>query len=270
MKDFKQNTSNGINSPNGKYLQIQLKPNQIPIKNFGIFSTYNSNSNSFRQASLKSSKKVSPGKNTNYKLNNNEEMITEQKEIEDNALDFIRKKFMKKKNSNYLNYTNPINYPKKVYGSRHEIIRTHIQNSNSISLHSQNNTKLYKENTFDEKNKTLNYSINKNTIISPREIIKGNNIKNINFKNNIKYRFRSGFHEKKVSMKIFDKLMKKDNLNITSRHKKIAHTTINSRKNSHEKKMNKLIHKKKNNYNKITFCNKNNNYLMPIKEKKKY
>ena len=32
--------------------------------------------------------------------------------------------------------------------------------------------------------------------------------------------------------------------------------------------MNKLIHKKKNNVNKITFCNKNNNYLMPIKEKK--
>ena len=103
-------------------------------------------------------------------------MISEQKEIEENALDFIRKKFMKKKNSNYLNYTNPINYPKKVYGSRHEIIRTHIQNSNSISLHSQNNTKLNKENIIEEKNKTLNYSLNKNTIISPREIIKGNNI----------------------------------------------------------------------------------------------
>ena len=268
MKDFKQNTSNGMNSPNGKYLQIQLKPNQIPIKNFGIFTSYNSNSNSFRQASLKSSTKVSPGKNTNYKKNNNEEMISEQKEIEDNALDFIRKKFMKKKNSNYLNYTNPINYPKKVYGSRHEIIRTHIQNSNSISLHSQNNTKLNKENIIEEKNKTLNYSLNKNTIISPREIIKGNNIKKMNLKNNSKQRFRSGFHKKKVSMKIFDKLMKKDNLNITSRHKKIAHTTINSRKNSHEKKMNKLIHKKKNNGNKITFYNKNNNYLIPIKEKK--
>jgi hypothetical protein len=64
-----------------------------------------------------------------------------------------------------------------------------------------------------KKNKTLNYSVNKN-IISPRD--------NFKVKNNSKYRLRSGIHEKKVSMKIFDKLMKnkKDNLNITSQLKK--------------------------------------------------
>ncbi len=207
MKESKQNNSNVLNSPNNKYLQIQLKQNQLPIKNFGIFSSYNSNSNSFRQTSLKTSSKASPRKSANYKLNNKEEMIFEQKEIEDNALEYIKKKFMKKKNSNYLNYTNPINYPKKVYGSRHEIIRNHFQNSNSISLNYQNNNKFIRENIIEEKNKTLNYSVNKN-ITSPRDNYKGKNIKNIKVKNNSKYRLRSGIHEKKVSMKIFDKLMK--------------------------------------------------------------
>ena len=68
-------------------------------------------------------------------------------------------------------------------------------------------------------------------------------------------------------MKIFDKLMKnkKDNLNITQ-HKKISQTTLNSRKNSNEKRINKLVNKKKNNCNKINYYN--NNHLIPIKEKK--
>ena len=271
MKDSKEKNSNIMNSPNVKYLQLQLKQNQIPIKNFGIFSAYNSNSNSFRQTSLKTSSKVSPGKSANYKLNNKEELITEQKEIEDNALEYIKRKFMKKKNSNYLNYTNPINYPKKVYSNKYEIIKTHIQNSNSISLNNNknknsHNKKIIIENTIEDKNKTLNYSVNKN-IISPRENSKGkNNIKSFNLKNNSKHRLGSGV-EKKVSMKIFDKLMKnkKDNLNITQ-HKKISQTTLNSRKNSNEKRMNKLVNKKKNNCNKINYYN--NNHLIPIKEKK--
>ena len=97
MKDSKEKNSNIMNSPNSKYLQLQLKQNQIPIKNFGIFSVYNSNSNSFRQTSLKTSSKVSPRKSANYKLNNKEELITEQKEIEDNTLEYIKRKFMKKK-----------------------------------------------------------------------------------------------------------------------------------------------------------------------------
>ena len=259
MKDSKKNNYNGMNSPNGKYLYLQLKQNQVPIKNFGIFSSYNSNSNSFRQASLKKCSKVSPGNSVNYKLNINEEMISEQKEIEDNALEFIKKKFMKKKNSNFLNYTNPINYPKKVYASKYEIIRTHIQNSNSISLHSQNtNNKLLKENTIED-------SGNKN-IISPRELPKGKNNKNINFKNNSKNRLKSGVNEKKVSMKIFNKLMKKDNLNITI-NKQNPYTTLNSRKNSNEKRLNKLLnHQKKNFNNNIKVYN--HNHLFPIKEKK--
>ena len=40
-------------------------------------------------------------------------MMTEGKEIEENTLEFIKRKFIKKKNSNFLNYTN-IN---KVYGN---------------------------------------------------------------------------------------------------------------------------------------------------------
>ena len=273
MKDSKEKNSNIMNSPNSKYLQLQLKQNQIPIKNFGIFSVYNSNSNSFRQTSLKTSSKISPGKSANYKLNNKEELITEQKEIEENALEYIKKKFMKKKNSNYLNYTNPINYPKKVYSNKYEIIKTHIQNSNSISLNKNNNKnnhnkKIIIENIIEDKNKTLNYSVNKN-IISPRENSKEkNNIKSFNLKNNSKHKLGSGV-EKKVSMKIFDKLMKnkKDNLNITQ-HKKIYQTTLNSRKNSNEKRINKLVNKKKNNCNKINYYN--NNHLIPIKEKKIY
>ena len=273
MKDSKEKNSNIMHSPNGKYLQLQLKQNQIPIKNFGIFSVYNSNSNSFRQTSLKTSSKVSPRKSANYKLNNKEELITEQKEIEDNTLEYIKRKFMKKKNSNYLNYTNPINYHKKVNSNKYEIIKTNIQNSNSISLNNNNNKnshnkKVNRENTIEDKNKTLNHSVNKN-IISPRENSKGkNNIKNFNIKNNSKHRLGSGI-EKKISMKIFDKLMKnkKDNLNITQ-HKKISQTTLNSRKNSNEKRINKLVNKKKNNCNKINYYN--NNHLIPIKEKKIY
>ena len=54
MKELKQNyNSNVLKSPSNKYLQIQLKQNKIPIKNFGIFSSYNSNFNSFHQISLK-------------------------------------------------------------------------------------------------------------------------------------------------------------------------------------------------------------------------
>ena len=106
-----------------------------------------------------------------------------------------KKKIYKKKNSNYLNYTNPINYPKKVYGSRHEIIRNHFQNSNSISLNYQNNNKFITENIIEEKNKTLNYSVNKN-IISPRDNYKGKNIKIIKIKNNSKYRLRSDMKKK--------------------------------------------------------------------------
>ena len=56
------------------------------------------------------------------------------------------KKIYKKKNSYNLNYSNPINYPKKVY----EIIRTHIQNSITISLN-YNNNKFIKENIIEEK-----------------------------------------------------------------------------------------------------------------------
>ena len=88
-----------------------------------------------------------------------------------------------------------------------------------------------------KKNKTLNYSVNKN-IISPRD--------NFKVKNNSKYRLGIGIHEKKISIKIFDKLMKNknDNLNITSQLKKITHTTLNSRKNSNEKRVNKLLNNK--------------------------
>ena len=44
-------------------------------------------------------------------------MMTEGKEIEENTLEFIKRKFIKKKNSNFLNYTNPINHINKVYGN---------------------------------------------------------------------------------------------------------------------------------------------------------
>ena len=61
---------------------------------------------------------------------------------------YKKKIYKKKKNSNYLNYSNPINYPKKVY----EIIRTHIQNSISISVnYNNNNNKFTKENIIVEK-----------------------------------------------------------------------------------------------------------------------
>ena len=67
-------------------------------------------------------------------------------------------------------------------------------------------------------------------------------------------------------MKIFNKLMKKDNLNITI-NKQNPYTTLNSRKNSNEKRLNKLLnHQKKNFNNNIKVYN--HNHLFPIKEKK--
>ena len=230
MDDKKKNVSNT------KTITLKIKPKQIPIKNFGIFSAFSSNSNSFRQ-SLKTSSKVSPDKNNINSINkiynnNNEEMITEGKEIEEKTLEFIKRKFIKKKNSNFLNYTNPINHLNKIYGKKdNNAIKTHITNTNSISMNTslQNNTKIYSE----DKSKTLNHTLNK-IIISPRdEIIKGineinennennenniinqnncnNNVKSNN--NNNKPRLGSGIHEKKISMKIFNKLVSSLNKN---------------------------------------------------------
>ena len=63
-------------------------------------------------------------------------------------LGLYKKKIYKKKIAYNLNYSNPINYPKKVY----EIIRTHIQNSISISVnYNNNNNKFTKENIIVEK-----------------------------------------------------------------------------------------------------------------------
>jgi hypothetical protein len=109
--------------------------------------------------------------------------MTEGKEIEENTLEFIKRKFIKKKNSNFLNYTNPINHINKGYGNN--IIKTHAPNANSISINTslQNNTKI----SSDDKSKTLNHTLNK-IIISPREEIKeineNNNKININNDNN--------------------------------------------------------------------------------------
>ena len=297
MDDKKKNVSNT------KTITLKIKPKQIPIKNFGIFSAFSSNSNSFRQ-SLKTSSKVSPDKNNINSINkiynnNNEEMITEGKEIEEKTLEFIKRKFIKKKNSNFLNYTNPINHLNKIYGKKdNNAIKTHITNTNSISMNTslQNNTKIYSE----DKSKTLNHTLNK-IIISPRdEIIKGineinennennenniinhnncnNNVKSNN--NNNKPRLGSGIHEKKISMKIFNKLVSSLNKNkkdligsvnlIQQQKKRMAQTALNSRKNSNEKRVSKLINHKKG--NKINFYNNDNNiqneYKNPVKKEK--
>ena len=168
MNDLKGNNSNNKNYIN-KPTPLKIKPKQIPMKNFGFFSIFSSNSNSFRQGILKTStKKGSPDKNNYINsiniIHNNEDLITEGKELEDNTLELIKKKFIKKKNSNFLNFTNPIS--NKLYGSRHEnIIKTHAPNSNSTSI----NTSLLQNNTrIEDKSRTLNHSLNK-IAFSPRE-----------------------------------------------------------------------------------------------------
>ena len=285
MDDTNKYFPSNITNPT-KSIALKIKPKQIPIKNFGIFSAFSSNSNSFRQ-SLKTSSKASPDKNNNINSinqlsnNKNEEMMTEGKEIEENTLEFIKRKFIKKKNSNFLNYTNPINHINKVYGNN--TIKTHAPNANSISINTslQNNTKM----SSDDKNKTLNHTLNK-IIISPREEIKEINENNININNKYinsnKPRLGSGIHEKKISMKIFNKLVsslnknKKDiisNINLLQlqqQKKRMAQTALNSRKNSNEKRVTKLINHKKGN-NKINFYNSNNlqNELKNIIKKEK-
>ena len=108
MKDSKiaskiQKNPNNI----AAHFPMKIKPKQIPIKNFACFSFYTSNSNSFRQTKFKTAKQ-SPSKNIN-----SEAAITESKE-EDSALEYIKKKFMEKKKSNYLNFTNPTNKSNKI------------------------------------------------------------------------------------------------------------------------------------------------------------
>ena len=273
MNDLKGNNSNNKNYIN-KPTPLKIKPKQIPMKNFGFFSIFSSNSNSFRQGILKTStKKGSPDKNNYINsiniIHNNEDLITEGKELEDNTLELIKKKFIKKKNSNFLNFTNPIS--NKLYGSRHEnIIKTHAPNSNSTSI----NTSLLQNNTrIEDKSRTLNHSLNK-IAFSPREdalkkIINTNYYKLIN-----KPRLGSGMHEKKISMKIFNKVVmnlnknKKDiNLNfIHFQKKRSAQTTLNSRKNSNEKRFSRLINHKKG--NKINFYNNTkSDYKNPIIKK---
>ena len=201
MKDSKiaskiQKNPNNI----AAHFPMKIKPKQIPIKNFACFSFYTSNSNSFRQTKFKTAKQ-SPSKNIN-----SEAAITESKE-EDSALEYIKKKFMEKKKSNYLNFTNPTNKSNKIISSRKDK-KVHNANSNSSSI----NNSLFNQ---KENKRTLNTKI----LISPRSD---------------SMRRSSEVHQKKVSNK----------LNENCLIKRTAQTAFNSRKNSNEKKIMKILIKK--------------------------
>lgn len=180
-------------------LPLKIKPTQIPIKNIPCYSFYASNSSSFRQTKYKTAK-ASPEKNLN-----SEAIITESKE-EEFVLDLIRKKFLKKKNSNYLNYTNPINKSNKKI-SNPPLEKKNNLNSNSTSV---NNSVVHQKEQKMKLNK-------KNFLISPRSE---------------SFRASSGCHQKKTSTKVNDTL------------KRAAQTAFNSRKNSNEKKIMNILIKK--------------------------
>lgn len=98
MKESKCIQSSSSNTSNFFIRQVpgKMKPKQIPIKNFAFFSSYSSNSNSFRQGKFRTAKGT-PEKILNSFNIKNEEIITEAKEIEDNTLEFLKRKLLKKK-----------------------------------------------------------------------------------------------------------------------------------------------------------------------------
>ena len=271
MKESKCIQSSSSNTSNSLIRQVpgKMKPKQIPIKNFAFFSSYSSNSNSFRQGKFRTAKGT-PEKILNSFNIKNEEIITEAKEIEDNTLEFLKRKLLKKKNSNFLNYTNPMNKTNKVTSANqsknHFKTKIHNQNSNSISI---NHSLIVNKNDEEDKN----YKLTNNKV--ERENIKvrksANNSKSNSNAN--KKRENSGVHDKKITMKIFSKmstLNDKGNIlkgansfNIFQLKKKTAQTAFNSRKNSIDKKMAKFSAKNQMN-NDNSF---NNNYLIP-KDKK--
>lgn len=262
MKESKLIQSSLSNTSNSliRHLPNKLKPKQIPIKNFAFYSSYASNSNSFRQGKFRTAKGT-PEKNMNSFNIKNEEIITEAKEIEDNALEFLKRKLLKKKNSNFLNYTNPINkankYTSANQSKNHFKSKMHNQNSNSISI---NHSILVNKNEEEEQQ---NINIGKENIKVRKSSGTITRTKN--------KRENSGIHEKKISMKIFTKLNNQDNkgknpntFNIVQQRRKMPQTAFNSRKNSIDKKMAKFASKNQINNNDNSF---NNNYLIP-KDKK--
>ena len=248
------NSSININT-----IPVKIKQKKIPIKNLCFLTTFNnSSSNSYRQKKFKSSK-VSPENNIINTLNiitqkNSEETIIDKEE----TFDFINKNFFKKKFSNFINYTNP-NVNQK---------RTINYNNNKINLRKY-------EKKFEKNGKSLNYSLNKISNVSPRENIKKkiyksnnnsyhNTIKINKSNNNKNQRINSGkTHIKKFSQKINKNInnIRNNNNTITifndfigNKKEIISKTQINSRKNSVDKKrIQKLFSFKKrnNNYNLI-------------------
>ena len=272
-----------------KHFTHKLKPTQIPLKNIANYSTHNSNSNSYRQAKYKKTK-ASPDKNSNNINNNNynkEEITTEAIEIRTNTLEFIKKKFQKKKHSNYLNYTNPINKSNKIISNRPDeaittITKTHAPNSNSASVNNSvvKTTTNQKLKTSIIGNNNNNYDSDlkhKKLIISPRDMkskkkefiassssTTTTNIqtKGDNSANNSKQKKLKGINDMKNS--------NNNNTNISNSNctieqvypkKKFAQTAFNSRKNSNEKKIKKIYISKHNSNSKLQYNNNNNNNI---------
>ena len=270
------NSSININT-----IPVKIKQKKIPIKNLCFLTTFNnSSSNSYRQKKFRSSK-GSPEHNIINTLNiitqkNSDETIIDKEE----TFDFINKNFFKKKFSNFINYTNP-NIQKRTF-----------HNNNKINLRKH-------EKKFEKNGKSLNYSLNKISNVSPRENIKKkiyksnnnsyhNTIKINKSNNNKNQKINSGkTHIKKFSQKInknISNIRNNNNNTITifndfigNKKEIISKTQINSRKNSvDKKKIQKLFSFKKrnNNYNLIQntgiyIYNINNEILTHSKKKEK-
>ena len=254
-----KHTSISINTNSlTKHFTHKLKPTQIPLKNFIGISPYNSNSNSYRQGKFKTAK-ASPEKNLNSININNEEITTEVKEIRTNTLEFIRKKFQKKKHSNYLNYTNPINKSNKIISNRPDeitttITKTHAPNSNSASV---NNSVIKTTANNKPKQTTINnYDTDikhRKLVISPRDA--NNKSKKKPFITNST---NANANSKQIHKATSD--MKNSNNSTTNKtieciypRKKTAQTAFNSRKNSTEKKIRKIYISKHNSNSKLQY-----------------
>lgn len=165
MKEMKYSKATTITAkPSSQYhiqsqsLKKETMQNSNQIKINAAKSSYYSTSNSFRQANTKSSK-VSPEKSKSNKYlniiqsqNREDEIITECKELEENALELIKKKFISKKHtqqkSNYLNFTNPIYKANKIVINKKDL-KMFSQGSKLNQLNSQSesiNTSLTRMN----------------------------------------------------------------------------------------------------------------------------
>lgn len=231
-----------------KSINIPCKFKQeIPIKNFNFFTSNSSNSNSFRQQKFRTTKN-SPLKNIlkDSHINKISSNDIAETQIDDNSLAFIQKKIYKKKVTNFLNYTNPINKTKNIKSVNHSKVNSRV---NSISANKgQANLSEAKTKTNKIPKTTLNSR--KNSIEKVKISIKNLNHQNsfsstkisqkISMNNSIVKNLYNAYEKKKISKRVYaSKPNSKPKIKFDVQNKK---KEIKSKSNPKKKIVNVVMH----------------------------